>query len=154
MNILRYHSTPEWGKAVMLEIDPDHPEAAPQFRKIFNFPGGMSKFTIRYDPVSQKFWSLVNPVTKGVPAQRNVLSLTVSPDLEQWQLVADIWNYADADDYSGQEWDMKIGFQYVDWQFDGDDIIFASRTAFNGAHNFHNANYLTFERIRDFRTIR
>ena len=49
----------------------------------------------------------------------------------------------------------KHGFQYVDWRFDGEDLIAACRTAFDddqgGAHNFHDANYLTFHRIADFR---
>lgn len=49
----------------------------------------------------------------------------------------------------------KHGFQYVDWQFDGRHIIFLSRTAyedeFGGARNFHDANFLTFHRIKNFR---
>ena len=51
----------------------------------------------------------------------------------------------------------KHGFQYVEWLFEGDDIIFLSRTAFDdetgGAHNNHDANYLTFHRIKDFRKL-
>src|SRR5262249_29292028 len=47
------------------------------------------------------------------------------------------------------------GFHYVDWVFDGDDIVFVSRTAFDdangGAHTYHDANYLTFHRIERFR---
>ena len=47
------------------------------------------------------------------------------------------------------------GFQYADWLFDGDDIVFVSRTAFDdsegGAADYHNANYLTFHRIENFR---
>ncbi len=43
-----------------------------------------------------------------------------------------------------------VGFQYVDWLFDGNDIIAVSRTAFNGARNYHDANHLTFHRVRDF----
>ncbi len=42
------------------------------------------------------------------------------------------------------------GFQYVDWLFDGDDLIFVSRTAYNGAHNYHDANHLTFHRVKNF----
>jgi hypothetical protein len=49
------------------------------------------------------------------------------------------------------------GFQYIDWQFEGGDIIFVSRTAFadetGGAKNFHDANFLTFHRITDFRSL-
>ena len=44
----------------------------------------------------------------------------------------------------------------MDWLFDGDDIIAACRTAYDdglgGAHNNHDANYLTFHRIANFRT--
>lgn len=43
----------------------------------------------------------------------------------------------------------------MDWQFDGPDIIAVCRTAWDdadsGARNFHDANYLTFHRIADFR---
>jgi hypothetical protein len=50
---------------------------------------------------------------------------------------------------------QKSGFQYVDWQFENDDIIFLSRTAFfdgeNYADNQHNSNFITFHRIEEFR---
>ncbi len=46
-------------------------------------------------------------------------------------------------------------FQYVDWDFDGDNIVFLSRTAHDdglgGAHNAHDANYTTFHRLDNFR---
>ena len=52
---------------------------------------------------------------------------------------------------------MKHAFQYIDWLFDGDDIVAVSRTAFDddegGACDFHNANYLTFHRFRGFRSL-
>lgn len=44
------------------------------------------------------------------------------------------------------------GFQYVDWQFDGDDIIYTVRTAYDGAHSFHDANRITFGRLPGFRS--
>ena len=47
----------------------------------------------------------------------------------------------------------KTGFQYPDWQFDGDDIIYLVRTAYKGAPNYHDANRITFGRIKDFRKI-
>ena len=47
------------------------------------------------------------------------------------------------------------GFQYVDWLFDGEDIVAACRTAFHdgqgGARNNHDANFLTFHRFTGFR---
>jgi hypothetical protein len=48
-------------------------------------------------------------------------------------------------------------WQYVDWQFEGEDLVFVSRTAFDdglgGAHSAHDANYLTFHRIEAYRTL-
>ncbi|MFH1570345.1 MAG: exo-alpha-sialidase, partial [Gemmatimonadota bacterium] len=40
---------------------------------------------------------------------------------------------------------------------DGEDLVVASRTAFDdglgGAHNQHDANYLTFHRVAGFRAM-
>jgi hypothetical protein len=45
----------------------------------------------------------------------------------------------------------------VDWLFEGDDLIAACRTAYDdeegGAHNFHDANFLTFHRFKNFRRL-
>lgn len=43
------------------------------------------------------------------------------------------------------------GFHYVDWQFDGPDIIAAVRTAYRGAVSYHNSNRLTFRRFSNWR---
>ncbi len=47
------------------------------------------------------------------------------------------------------------GFQYVDWKFEGEDLIAVSRTAFDdglgGAANYHDANFITFHRVCNFR---
>ena len=80
--------------------------------------------------------------------QLNVLTLTRSKNLDNWEIVRDILNFQD----NGWKEDLtKVGFQYVDWFIEGDDILFLSRTAINNAHNYHNANYLTFHRIEHFR---
>ncbi len=110
---------------------------------LIDFPGGNTKFTIRYDPVSRRYWSLVNP-QKNPPAQRNILALTSSPDLRHWTIASVILQNSDTE---------KTAFQYVDWQFDGSDIIAVSRTAFGGAHTYHDANFLTFHRIANFRAF-
>ena len=117
-----------------------------------NFPGGSKKFTIRFDKASNLYWSLVNWVpqrkqSSAKPASmRNTLALACSPDLIQWDVRCVLLHHPDS---------AKHGFQYVDWHFDGDDIIAACRTAFDddsgGAHNFHDANYMTFHRITQFR---
>lgn len=48
---------------------------------------------------------------------------------------------------------LRHGFQYVDWLFEKNDIIFVSRTAYDdntgGAKNNHDANFITFHRIEN-----
>jgi hypothetical protein len=72
-----------------------------------------------------------------------------SGNLRDWEMRAILLQHPDT---------KAHGFQYPDWQFDGADIIAAVRTAFDdneaGAHNAHDANYLTFHRIEGFRTLR
>jgi hypothetical protein len=81
INLLRYHTAggdPAYGKAVMLNIDKNNPSAMLTFGKVIDFPGNMSKFTIQFDRVSGKYYSLVNRVTIDWVSQRNILSLTSS----------------------------------------------------------------------------
>ncbi|HET7559896.1 MAG TPA: sialidase family protein, partial [Limnochordia bacterium] len=153
VNVLRYNTRggdPPYGRAIVLDVAAGDPRAPLRFRQVIDFPGNMSKFTIRHDPISGRYWSLVNRVTSPNVSQRNILTLTRSHDLVHWEIVTDILNY----EANGWPEDLtKVGFQYVDWLFDGDDLIAASRTALGGAHNYHNANHLTFHRIRDFRAL-
>ncbi len=145
LNVLRYHISPNFGKAVVLDIAADGKSLS--FNRIADFPGGMTKFTILRHPETGVYWSLVNRVTDASqPGMRNVLTLVSSADLEKWTLVRDLLR----DD--SEQAPRTTAFQYVDWLFDGPDIIYVSRTACNGAHNFHDANHLTFHRVKDFAT--
>ena len=54
---------------------------------------------------------------------------------------------------SHEESIRQTGFQYVDWQFDGEDIIYIVRVAYDGAHNFHDANRITFHKLEKFREV-
>jgi hypothetical protein len=117
------------------------------------FPGGSKKFTIRFDPTAKLYWSLSNYVPPesagGSPfATRNTLALIASPDLKEWTVRCVVLHHPDRE---------KHAFQYVDWLFDGDDLVVASRTAFedggDGADSYHNADFLTFHRIAGFRGL-
>jgi hypothetical protein len=117
------------------------------------FRGGAKKFTIRFDPTSKVYWTLSNPVLPQhkdpAPARiRNALALMRSSDLRHWEIRCIVLYHPDVD---------KHGFQYVDWLFEGSDIIAASRTAYgqadDAAHNQHDANYLTFHRFANFREL-
>jgi hypothetical protein len=142
-------------KAAIVDISADGRTASfnPQTGFV-DFAGGAKKFTIRYDDQSRENWSLVNLIepqdrNAGAPgAIRNTLAMTSSPDLMHWKLRTILLTNPEV---------KKHGFQYVDWQFDGDDVIAVSRTAFDdglgGANNYHNANYLTFHRVKHFRDL-
>jgi hypothetical protein len=116
-----------------------------------DFIGGARKFSIRYDEKSKLYWTISNMVAEGLNdmdagSVRNTLVLKSSSDLRNWKVNKVLLYHPDV---------KKHGFQYVDWQFDGRDIIFLSRTAYDdesgGANNYHDANYLTFHRIKNFR---
>ncbi len=115
-------------------------------------PGGAKKFTIRYDPSSGKYLTLSNYVDPSLRYMnpgyvRNKLAFCSSFDMRNWEVDAIILE----DD------DVKyVGFQYVDWLIEGNDIVFASRTAydddFGGADSYHNSNYITFHRVTDYKS--
>ncbi len=112
---------------------------------IIRFPGAGTKFTIRYDSASELYWTLSNKQTHP-DARRNRLYLSSSPDLRKWRVRELVLDHPDID---------KHAFQYVDWSFDGQNIMYVSRTAHDdgqgGAHSYHDANFLTFHRVENFR---
>jgi hypothetical protein len=118
-----------------------------------DFAGGARKFSIRYDKKTRRYWTISNMITdefSDLPAGsvRNTLVIKSSADLINWSIHKILLQYPDV---------KKHGFQYVDWQFDGRDIIFLSRTAYDdpygGANNYHDANYLTFHRIKNYASL-
>lgn len=142
VNILRTNGQ-GGDKAAVVHVSADGRELSHDRKKdIIDFPGGGAKFTIRYDPKTRRYWSIGSKQTNP-KAYRNILVLTSSPDLRNWKVESILLRHSDS---RGHAW------QYIDWLFEGDDIIFASRTAWDGAHRAHDANYLTFHRIRNFRT--
>ena len=154
VNILRVHYLPGGGKAAMIHVSPDGKTASfDPDKDIIEFPGGCKKFTIRHDQQSGRYWSLSNYIPEwdqgGNPERtRNTLALISSTDLRSWTVNSIVLYHPDM---------AKHGFQYVDWQFEGDDLIAAARTAcddgLGGAHNQHDANFITFHRVANFRRL-
>ncbi len=143
LNILRFNDD-RGDRATIVHVSPDGKTVTFDPKKDFiDFPGGRTKFTIRYDPDTKRYWSLVNK-QRNPDAERNILALVSSADLMHWDVEETILEHPDK---------KKHAFQYVDWLFDGPDMIAVSRTAWGNAHNFHDANYLTFHRIKDFREL-
>ena len=115
-----------------------------------DMPCAPSKFKIAFDPVSRMYVSITNQVLGDWRTTRNRLILASSPDLRHWKC-----NRLLMWDKSGLDWKTSlesVGFQYTDWQFDGDDIIYLTRTAYDGAHSFHDSNRITYNVVKDFRS--
>ncbi|WKN30230.1 sialidase family protein [Porifericola rhodea] len=155
LNILRVDNRAENAedKAAIVLISEDGKKASFNPDNGFmDMPGGSKKFTISYDSLSQKYWMIANYIPQKYkveekPARiRNTQALCSSDDLKTWNVHKILLQHPDVE---------KHGFQYVDWLFEGDDLIYLSRTAFDddkgGANNFHDANFLTFHRIKNFR---
>ena len=152
VNILRCHTETDNIACVLsvsddgttVGIDPEMPTIP--------LPGACKKFTIRYDGRTQRYWSLTNyplPRYRGinhVERTRNAVVLVSSRDLRSWQIHETILEHPDV---------KRTGFQYLDWFFEGEDLVVISRTAFDdglgGAHDCHDANFMTFHRVREFR---
>lgn len=148
-SLMRIH-LPEYNKAAMLRLSDDGRTLSFDYNTgIIDFIGGHSKFTLRRDPATGWYFVLTNYTEKEPFANRSILKLAASKDLLRWFDLGVVLR-----DESGLEPEMSgmlTGFQYVDWQFNGDDIIYLSRTAYLGAHNYHDSNRITFHVIRNFR---
>ncbi|CAF1191659.1 unnamed protein product [Adineta steineri] len=171
LNIIRFNSIPLSNLAIILELN--HTTNTLSFISIIKFPGGMTKFTIRYDPKTETYFSLVNPVTEiFYPSQRNILSLSYSKDLSNWTIVMDHLLYDDTG-FTMNDSLRYTGFQYVDWQFDnlssslsnmkssciewncdgGPHIIYLIRTSYRGANSYHNSNRITYKKLLNYRDL-
>ena len=159
-NILRVHGVTD-ELAAMYEVSADGKTAMFNPKTGFiRFPGSCKKFYILWDEKSQLYYALsdwtlerdrgrVKNCPHPVKAERtrNTLALSRSANLEDWEVFY-VALHTD---------DLEHGaFQYPSFVIDGDDIALVSRTSlFDGkaaADNQHNANFVTFHRIKDFRT--
>ena len=83
--------------------------------------------------------------------QRNILTLVASKDLINWEIVDTILI-----DRTMLNFDVSMAihaFQYVDWCFDGEDIIFTVRETMGDTYYFHNGYELTFYRLSNYKSL-
>jgi hypothetical protein len=105
----------------------------------------IGKYSIKYDPISDKYWAL----TSYSPIPGNIrcgIALSSSTDLKNFTIERQV--------IQGKSVGFH-GFNYPFLEIDGNDIIFVSRTAWENeygqAQRWHDADMLTFHRIRNFR---
>ena len=119
------------------EIDPDY--AGPRL------PGSNSKYTVRYDPVSKRYWALTSG---GI--NRGELNL-YSASSEDGRIGDFGFEKRILEGHSTS----YHGFNYPFMQFDGNDIVFVLRTAWDHhrgtSDRWHDADLFTFHRIENFR---
>jgi hypothetical protein len=144
LNIMRFG---RYNTALVYEIDKNDPDAPLSFSRLMDFSANYSKFMIKLDEGSGYYYTIGTRVYSPQKlSARDLLSLMRSSDCESWELVRD--------EIDMREHDHElVGFQYVDFEIEGDDIIYLCRTAVNGAHNFHDSNCITFHRIAHYRSL-
>ena len=141
-------------QAAFVRISKDGTNASFEPTKGFHeLPGAAKKFLIRYDAKSKRYWMLSNPVLPAFKDRepgsvRNTLALSSSRDMKKWTIHEILLYHPDI---------VTHAFQYPDWVFDGDDIAAVSRTAYDdglgGATRAHDANFMTFHRVKNFRAL-
>ena len=124
-----------------------------KFDRMIDFPSTTSKFVIRRSNSNGLYYTLATDVTSVAVAQgtvyaRNHLVLAYSADLFNWTTCLTL--LGDDTGLSSVDSARYTGFHYVDWIFDGIDIVYAVRTGYRGSNTYHNANRLTTKRLASY----
>jgi hypothetical protein len=152
-NILRIdgQTNATHNKAAVTVLDTQ--SGALTFKQMIDFPATSSKFSIRRDAASKLYYTLSTNVTAanlaiGCVGARNNLVFATSSDLIEWRVCAQL--LYDDTGFTPQDSCRYTGFHYVDWIFDGADILYVPRTGYRGADSFHNANRVTYKVIEGY----
>lgn len=149
-NVMRYEMStlrPDRGLILAYKVNEEDHDAPLAFSHAIKFDANSAKFMIKKDETSGWYYTIgCRQTPERAQWERNLLSLMASDDMENWVVVCDLLDYRDKDP-------QYTGFQYVDFEIEGDDIIYLCRTAMNRPHNYHDSNYSTFHRIKNFREI-
>lgn len=149
-NFNRFNSAPHHDKAAIMRLSEDGSKLLFDYpQDIIDFPGGNTKFSIKYDERTQKYYSLVNNSVDATSSDhRCVLSLVVSDDLINWTIVETV--LYDDNLHIWEDALLLVGYQYVDFVFNGNDIVFVVRESWGGAPNYHDANRFTSYVLKDY----
>ena len=114
-----------------------------EVNSLFDFPGGGSKFTVRYDSKSKKYWAIVNK-QKDPYADLNYQVLVSSSNLKDWKVNSVLFRHLNY---------FYFGKHNADWVFDGDDLVSVSQVAWEGAKSARHSTHIVFDRIKNFRKL-
>lgn len=125
---------------------------------LVHMPTSVSKVDIKYDPETKLYIGLPNypaintPYICGGPpisGQRNILCIAASEDLIHWHMLdillteQEVMNPA----FSAR----AHGYQYVEWVFDGEDILMSVREANGYTSLYHDGTMMTLYRLKDYK---
>jgi hypothetical protein len=132
---------------------------APSGRKMVYVPcpGGQMKFHIVYDEQTKLYWLLSSQATDSMTRaellpdercslpnnERHRLQLHFSKNCIDWCFAGMVSAGASP----------RQSRHYASLQIDGDDLYVLSRSGDEKAHNPHDVNFISFHKIRDFRSL-
>lgn len=151
------------GMAAVFDLEDDGVMPKLVFSQLHPLPGGQCKFCIVYDDPSKLYWMASNlpansqgwvetPDNLPKGNDRRILMLWYACDALNWFPAGCIAHTTR----------LTEAFMYPSLVVDGDDLAILSRTSKrveglqeeNRAKNgFHDANFLTFHRVKDFRAL-
>lgn len=152
-DILRQAADPT--SAFVTKVSPDNKTLSVVGKTPFPYGVSVNKFFITYDKASDRYLMAGNPqpltfAAHNLPAVRNVLALYESQgDPFHWKYVRTL-----IEDDQNISWNDSLthtAFSQPTLLIEGDDLLVASRTAYDGAANYHNSNRLTVHRFTHFR---
>ena len=150
--LYRMETQPNGGYAGMLKLSDDRTklELLPSGGSLIELPTTVTMFRIKFDPISNRYICISNwYMTDNACRARNVLGISYSDDLTEWVMVDTL--LVDRQIINSECSCWKTAFQYVDWDYDGDDIVMTVREATGFTNTFHDGKYFTFYRISNFR---
>ncbi|MBQ8214271.1 MAG: hypothetical protein IJZ80_09700 [Clostridia bacterium] len=161
--ICRLEICPNNGYAALMELSADglHISPEPTCNALVEMPTTVTKFQARYDEATDLYLAMTNlptlpnpyPSRKSAPpcGHRNILCLAASPDLINWKVI-DIL-LCDRSVMTPLASGRAHGFQYVMWDYDGEDLIYVVREASGYTKNFHDGQYVTMYRLKNYREL-
>ena len=161
--IMRLECIPNNGYAGLLEMTDDgkNVKLAPECNGMVEMPTTVTKFMVRYDEATGLYLAFANLPTIPMPfpsrsstpvsGHRNILGLVASPDLVNWK-VLDVM-LCDRAVLNCVASARSHGFQYVIWEFDGEDLVYVVRESVGYTKTYHDGQCVTLYRLKDYKNF-
>ncbi|MBO5051762.1 MAG: hypothetical protein J6D31_06135 [Clostridia bacterium] len=158
--IMRLEIQPNNGYALLMNLSEDGKQLSfeESTNGLVEMPTTVSKFQVRYDQRSGLYLAMPSypsipmpfPSRASAPVagHRNVLCLAASPDLINWKVI-DIL-LCDREVMNAVSSARAHGFQYVMWDWDGDDLLYVVREAVGYTKDYHDGMFVTLYRLKDY----